>query len=377
VILVLVASAAGVGDLLGRRSPAPSSSGTTEPIPSPSGRTGTSLTGKGGLDVSRIAAMVDPATVDITSVITLPGQAGQAEGTGMILTSNGDVLTNNHVVQGATSITAQIEGRGTKYTVKVLGTDATHDVALVQLVGASNLATVKIGNSSAVRAGDPVVAIGNALGLGGTPTVTSGIISALGRSITASDSGTNISEQLKGLLQTDAPINPGNSGGPLVDASGAVIGMNTAASQGSATQGASNIGFAIPINRAIAIAQQIQQGKGGGSIQIGTHGIMGVEVETIATARSQSQLGLGVAVRVPVTSGAFVAQVQSGSPAASAGIAAGDVIIAANGRSVSSPISLHDALQNDHPGTSVSVTWVDGTGTRHTGTLTLATGPVT
>jgi S1-C subfamily serine protease len=211
--------------------------------------------GSGTLSVAQIAKMVEPGVVDITS--TLGEQGGEDEGTGMIITSTGDVLTNNHVVADATSITAQIDGTGHVYHLKVLGVDPTADVALLQLEGGSSFATVTLGNSSTVQVGSSVVAIGNALALEGAPTVTSGTISAINRSITASDDSTNSSENLSGLLQTDASINPGNSGGPLINTTGEVIGMNTAAATGSAAQAATNIGFAIPINTALAIVHQI------------------------------------------------------------------------------------------------------------------------
>ncbi|MHB8244062.1 MAG: S1C family serine protease [Acidimicrobiales bacterium] len=370
-IVVLVAATATAGVLLGTAShhtQTGATSASTKPIPQPSPLRGTS---SAKLNVSTIASKIDPATVDITSM--LGTQNAQAEGTGMILTSNGEVLTNNHVIQGATAITAQVDGVGQKYTVKVLGVDPKDDVALVLLQGASNLPHVSIGNSSAVTVGDPVVAIGNALGLGGTPTVTSGIVSALNRSITASDAGTGLSEHLTGLLQTDAPINPGNSGGPLVNASGQVIGMDTAAASGSATQSASNIGFAIPINRAISIATKIQQGKASSTILLGTRGIIGVDVVSIQTAEQPNMFG--ATTTLPVSYGAVVLQVLSGSPAARAGIAPGNVIIDLNGARVSSDLALGKMLANHHPGDTVTLTWVAASGTRHTASVTLEPGP--
>ena len=368
-VAVLVAGAATAGAIFGSRA-SNTSNRATQPIPQPQS-SGTSAATK--LNVAGIAKNVDPATVDITSV--LGAQNAEAEGTGMVLTSNGEVLTNNHVIQGATKITAQVDGTGTTYQVKVLGADPTADVALVLLEGASGLPHVSIGNSSTVSVGDGVVAIGNALGLGGTPTVTSGIVSALGRSITASDAGSGNVEHLTGLIQTDAPINPGNSGGPLVNAAGQVIGMDTAAATGSSTQSASNIGFAIPIDRAIGIATKIQQHKASSQIILGTHGIMGVDVESIATAEQQSASPFGGSTSFPVNYGAVVLQVLGGSPAARAGIRSGDVIIGLNGKKVSSYIALGKMLTGAHPGTTVSVTWVGGSGGRHTASLTLMAGP--
>jgi S1-C subfamily serine protease len=312
--------------------------------------------------------------VDITSV--LGTQNAEAQGTGMVLNSQGEVLTNNHVVEGGTKITAQVDGRGRVFNVKVLGVDPTQDVALVQMIGASGLAHVSLGDSSTVAVGDPVVAIGNALGLGGTPTVTSGSISALHRAITASDSGAAMPEHLKGLLQTDAPINRGDSGGPLVDANGDVIGMDTAAAEGTGNQGVSNVGFAIPINTAMAVARAIQQGNGSSTIFIGQRGILGVDVESVQQASNAvNPFFGGGSVNVPVKAGAYVVQVVSGSPAANAGIRPGDVVVALDGTAIKTPQGLSQALTGDHPGKKVTVAWVDGNGNRQSKSVNLMAGP--
>ncbi len=368
---VLIAGAGTAGALISSSGGTASGPRAIQPIPNPSPVSPTNST---RLNVDKIASQVDPATVDITSV--LPAQDAEAEGTGMILTKNGEVLTNNHVIEGGSRITAQVDGTGRRYQVKVLGTDVTADVALVQLIGASNLPTVKIGNSAAVRVGDQVVAIGNALGLGGTPTVTSGIISATNRTINATDTGSTLTEHLVGMLQTDAPINPGNSGGPLVDAAGQVIGMDTAALNGNGAQSASNIGFAIPIDRAIAIAQAIQKGHGSSTILVGPKGIIGVDVLSVQQAEQQSgSIFGGPGISPPVNYGAYVARVVGGSPAQAAGITSGDVITAVNGKRVQGPLALSNALQNDKPGTTVSVTWVTSSGTSHTARITLEPDP--
>lgn len=369
---VVVAGAATAGSLLSTGSR--QGSGGTKPVgtlPRPSKTQGASST---TINVKAIAKKIDPEVVDVTSV--LGAENAEAEGTGMILNSHGEILTNNHVVEQATKITAQVDGKGRVYKVRVLGVDPKKDVALLEMQGASGLPHVQIGDSSKVSVGDPVVAIGNALGLGGTPTVTSGTISALNRAITASDAGAP-SEHLKGLLQTDAPINRGDSGGPLVDARGRVIGMDTAAAQGTGSQGVSNVGFAIPINEALSIARQIQQGRASSTVFIGQQGIIGVDVETIQQAKQASSnpfVGGGTA-QIPVSYGAFVAHVLSGSPAAAAGISSGDVIVGLNGSKVSTPQDLSNALGGDHPGEKVSVTWVGSSGARHTQTLSLAPGP--
>ncbi|HEX6538563.1 MAG TPA: trypsin-like peptidase domain-containing protein [Candidatus Dormibacteraeota bacterium] len=304
---------------------------------------------------SSIAQSVDPAVVDING--TLSG-GGQVAGTGMVLTSSGLVLTNNHVIEDTTSLSLQVDGTGPTYTAKVLGTDASDDIALLQMNGASNLQTVSLGDSSSVAVGDAVVAIGNALGRGGTPQATSGSVTALNQTITAGDSVAT-TETLNGTIEIDAFIQPGDSGGPLVDGSGKVIGIDTAAqSAGRFGESGSNIGFAIPINSAMSIVHQIEAGHGSSTVQIGTRGVLGVEVAT-------DQSG----------SGAVVDGVQSGSPAAGAGIAAGDVITSVDGQSVNGPTALQSALAGKHPGDSVSVGWTDGSGGHHSATVQLEPGP--
>ena len=177
-----------------------------------------------GLSAATIAKL-DSAIVDITADVA--GGGGQVAGTGMIITSNGEVLTNNHVIADTINIRAQIDGTGTAYQVKVIGYDATDDVALVQLVGASNLPTVPIGDSSKVAAGDSITVLGNALGRGGTPAEVGGTVTELDAQITASDDSGD-TETLTGMLQVSAQIEPGDSGGPEVNAAGQVIGITTA-----------------------------------------------------------------------------------------------------------------------------------------------------
>jgi S1-C subfamily serine protease len=333
-----------------------------------------------GLDASAIASRVDPGIVDITS--NLAGRGGGAAGTGMVLTSSGEVLTNNHVIEDSSSVTVKIDGRGRSYTAKVLGTDATDDVALLQVQGVSGLATVTPGDSSKVAVGNPVLAIGNALDLQGPPTVTQGTVSALGRTITASG-GSGGSETLNGLIQTDAPISPGNSGGPLVDGSSHVIGITTAAatngSAESSSDSASNVGFAIPINTALTIVKQIEAGKGGGNVQVGGRPFLGVEVSS-ASGQGDSPDGggfggFGGSGRAPVSSGALIEGVESGSPAESAGLGAGDVIVSLGGKTVDSANSLSTAISSHHVGDRVPVSWVDQSGQHHTATVQLSSGP--
>jgi len=350
----------------------------TQPIPSPAAPSSGVTAKSGTLNVSAVATKVDPGVVDITAVDGYGN--GTSAGTGMILTSNGEVLTNNHVIDGATSITAQVDGQGTKYTAKVIGYDVTQDVALIQLQNASGLSTITEGNSSSASVGEAVVAIGNALDLPGKPTVTSGAITALDRSITASDQGNANSENLTGLLQIDATLCPGNSGGPLANSSGQVIGMNTAAENSSSTgDSCSTVAFAIPINEALSIASQIQQGNASSTIHIGLPAFLGVEVESPSSASGgfggNGGFGGSGGYTPPVSSGALVIDVVPNTPAQSAGLVAGDVITSANGATISSPTDLTSVLSNAHPGESISLSWVDSSDASHTANLTLGTGP--
>ena len=379
---VLVAGGAGAAIALAVTNGGTSGSPSSRASAPSSGQPGSTQ----GLNVHSVAASVAPATVDITAA----GSNGQDEGTGMVVTPSGAVLTNNHVIDGSTQLSVQIDGSGKTYPATVVGTDATDDVALLQMKGGADFRTVALGNSNAIAVGDPVVAIGNALGLSGPETVTNGIISATGRSVTVGDPSTGLTESLNGLFQTSAPINPGNSGGPLVDAAGKVIGMNTAqeSSTGSG-QAASNVGFAIPINSAMAIARQIQAGDASATVQIGPRAIMGVEVTTIACAEGKdgcSSLGSSSPFSVipfigssgytaPVKHGAVVSSVEPGDPAQAAGLASGDVITSINGTAISSPTALTGQMNLQKVGGKVTVDWVDPKGQHLSATLSLVQGP--
>jgi len=252
------------------------------------GLAATDATAATTLTTPQIAAKVDPGIVDV--VTTLGYQGGKAAGTGMVLTSTGEVLTNNHVIDGATSIKATDIGNGRTYTAKVVGYDKTHDVAVLQLQNASGLQTVTL-SSASPQPGQKVIALGNALGKGGTPSVVSGRINGLGQSITASDQGAADSERLTGMIGHNAPIQPGDSGGPLVNTEGEVIGMNTAASDSSASGSPSQSSqaqtatqaFAIPITRASSIADQIQAGTSSSTVHIGATAFLGVETSPSGT----------------------------------------------------------------------------------------------
>src|SRR5262244_3455696 len=199
------------------------------------------------LTTSQIATQTDPGLVDINT--TLGYQQARAAGTGIVLTSSGEVLTNNHVINGATSIKVRDVADGRVYSASVVGYDASHDVAVIQMRGASGLPTADLGNSSTVRVGDKVVAVGNAGGQDGTPSVATGRVTGLNQSITASDESSGTAENLSGLIRTNADIQAGDSGGPLLNSAGQVIGIDTAASAGRVQLNSSTTtqAFTIPI----------------------------------------------------------------------------------------------------------------------------------
>jgi S1-C subfamily serine protease len=293
-------------------------------------------------------------------------QGGKAAGTGMVLTSSGEMLTNNHVIRGATSIRVVVPGTGHSYAARVVGYDLSADVAVLQATNATNLKAITTDNSSTLKVGQSVTAIGNA---GGTGSLTSstGTVTALGRSITVSDDQGG-SESLAGLVETNASLQPGDSGGPLVDTAGGAIGMDTAAeSYGvSANAGApSTHGYAIPINKAVAVAKQIQSRKASTAVHVGSTAFLGVEVVTLRSAGPGGSAG----------SGAAIAEVTRGGPAAAAGLVAGDTITAIGGRHVSTPTALGVLILTKKPHVRVSVGYTDQSGVSHTVSVTLGSGP--
>ena len=338
------------------------------------------------LTTAQIAAKVNPGLVDVVS--TLGYQNGEAAGTGQVLTSTGEVLTNNHVIDGATSIKARDVGNGRTYTAKVVGYDKTHDVAVLQLVNASGLTTVSL-SSSGVQSGQKVVALGNALGKGGTPSVATGKVTATGRTITASDESAANAEQLHGLIQTNAGIQPGDSGGPLVNTAGDVVGMNTAASSnisttafGTQSQKPATQAFAIPISHATAIVDQIEAGKASSTVHIGATPFLGVQVSSSSAGSTGGDGGYGGyfgngygGSGSSTVSGTSVAGVVSGSAAAQAGLTQGDVITSVAGHTITTPTGVSSALAQHHPGDKVSIGWTDQTGQSHTATVQLGAGP--
>jgi S1-C subfamily serine protease len=409
VAALAAAAGAGIVALTTSNGSAPKSASSSSPF-----NQGNGFPGNGGLGgtspsssniskatVRAVVHDVTPGLVDITSNLTY--QDGTAAATGMIISSTGLVLTNNHVINGTNGLTATLVSTGQRFKANWLGYDKTGDVAVIQLVGASGLKTVPLGNSSDVKMNSQVVAMGNADGAGGAPAVT-GAITGLNKTITAGDDGSS-SETLHGMLQTDADIVPGDSGGPLASTSGQVIGMDTAASTGSLGSGSQqNFGFAIPINTALTIAHQIIAGQSSSTVQIGATGFMGVIVPADKASKSssprterqlqiQEEQGVGVAPPVscvgndvqagvpgsvaPVKSGALIISDLCGTAADQAGIRAGDVIISVAGHPVTTPAGLDNLMLQFKAGASVPVTWVDTTGKTHIQSLVLGPRPPT
>jgi S1-C subfamily serine protease len=361
---------------------------------------GNSGTGVSNATEQAVINAVRPGLVDISS--NLQYQGSQAAATGMVVSSDGLVLTNNHVITGTTRLYATMAATGQKFSARWLGYDATDDVAVIKLDGARNLKTVPLGDSSKVKVGQGVVAMGNADGAGGV-TPASGNITGLDKTIRASDSGAATTETLHGMLQTNAGIVQGDSGGALADTSGRVIGMNTAAATGL---GSENIGFAIPINKALAIASKIIHGQSSKTIQIGSTGFMGVLVPAGQASLSSyplvqrqrqlqqdesnsalpvnpatpaclpNDLSAGVPGNVaPVSHGALIIGELCGTPANRAGIIPGDVITAVGSSTVMSPANLTKVMLSFKPGDTVRVTWVDVHGQTHRTPLTLIQAP--
>ena len=400
-VLVLVLAALGAGVGLGRTVWKPGSAesaGSASPtVPnSPSQpqfgggtNSGGSTGGGSSGSAAGVAAKVDPELVDINT--TLGYQDIQAAGTGIVLTSNGEVLTNNHVIGGATAITATDIGNGHTYTATVVGYDRNGDMAILQLKDASGLATAKLGDSSKLAVGTAVTAIGNAGGTGLTPTAAAGSVTGLDQSVTASDEVTGSAEQLTGMIQVNADVQPGDSGGPLVDAAGEVVGMDTAGSQSAGVQQQAAQGFAIPINTALPVAQQIEAGTSSSTVHVGPTAFLGVEVSATSSGTGGSGSGSGTGggsgggfgsgtgsgsgSDSGTTAGAPVAGVIPGSPAAQAGLAQGDEITSVGGRSVASADALTTLMATHKPGDRVAVVWTDTAGAQHSATVDLVSGP--
>ncbi|MFJ1761151.1 trypsin-like peptidase domain-containing protein [Amycolatopsis sp. NPDC088138] len=352
-IALAVVAGLGIGHLISANSP--SASGNQN-----FGFSGQPSASATVLDADAVAAKVNPAIVNINTELGLQGAA--AAGTGIVLTADGEVLTNNHVVAGATSIKVTSIGTGDTYTAHVVGYDRSEDVAVIQLEDASGLPTAAIGDSSKVKVGDQILGLGNAGGRGGDPVPAPGTVAALDQSITASDESSGSSEQLTGLIQVKANIESGDSGGPLVNADAQVIGVDTAASTGyqlnGRRSGAGGQGFAIPINQAVDIAHQIVAGTASDKIHIGKTAFIGVSV-------ADGQGG-----------GAQVRDVVARGPAQQAGLAAGDVITAINGQAIDSATTLTNVMDTHHPGDQLTLTVSGASGASQQLPVTAAEGPV-
>jgi putative serine protease PepD len=335
-VIALVGASLGAiaGVRLASKHPSPTAASTPAPTGSPAaGAPSTSATGP--LDVKSILAKVEPAVVDIVA----RERRGSGEGTGVIISPDGYVLTNAHVVSGATKITVTTRASSRALPATLVGADEGHDVALLHIAADGGVTPAELGRSADVKVGDDVVAIGNALGLRGDPTVTRGIVSGLNRTV----------EDLNGLIQTDAAINPGNSGGPLVNTSGQVIGINTV----GAGEGAQNIGFAIPIDVAKAIAERLQSGQGPAPVAF---------------------LGINTTEPSDGKAGAAIIEVVPGGPAAQAGLAIGDRLVTFDGKPVEAADAIAGLVQAHQPGDTVEVV-VDRRGSNRTLKVRLGSRP--
>jgi serine protease Do len=293
-------------------------------------------TSEGGMDVQGILEEVEESVVTIETSGVTSGGAFDGAGTGVLLSADGLVVTNAHVIAQSGGIRVRTFD-GATVDASLVGSEPSADLAVIRIEGASDLAPAALGSSASLVVGEPVIAIGNALNLGGQPSVTTGIVSAVNRTLEGPDG------MLSDLIQTDAAINPGNSGGPLVDSTGAVVGINTAIIEDS-----QNIGFAIAIDRAKPIIDRIQ--AGGGEITPDTPRL-GVTTVGVETVEDEVKDRLGITAE----EGAFVYDVLPGSGAETAGIVQGDVILAIDGERVTSNARLGELIGEHAPGDSVEV----------------------
>ena len=321
-LLVLAMSLGGgiIGGLIGANSSSSSNGGplvTAAPIkPENIGKT----------DIARAAATIAPSIVTIDSL----SGTGESVGTGIIVTSDGEILTNNHVVEGSTSVRVRLNGTTAPIMAKVLATDAGNDLALIKLVSAAGLTAATFADPESIAVGDPVVAVGYALALDGGPSVTAGIISALNRTLT-DDNGA-----LNGLIQTDAAISSGNSGGPLINLNGQVVGINTAVANGNSSTAANNIGFAIGVAEVQRVAALLRADAGG-------------------EVRAQGYLGISLSDRSDGGAGAVVSEVQADSPADKAGLKVNDIVLQINGQAITGQGALIAIVRDSAPGDVIKI----------------------
>lgn len=304
----------------------------------------------GPLDTSDATAAESTGIVEIST--TIGYDEGEAAGTGLVLDSDGLVVTNHHVVEGATSVTVTVPSTGQKYDAEVLGYDARRDVAVLQLEDASGLATVST-DTAGVSTGDSVTAVGDAGGDGGGLTSAPGDVSDPSENITVQDDLTGQDRSLARLVETTSDVVPGDSGGALLDSDGQVVGMTVAASSGATSETVD--GYAIPISRVLDVVHQVESADASGSVVIGGTPLLGVQL---------------------ADDSATLAGVVDASPAAGLGLAAGDTVTALDGTAVGTADQLRAAVAAHEPGDPVTVTWTDRDGTAHSGQATLVNGPV-
>ena len=346
------------------------------------------------LSDAAIRARIEPSVVDVTAMLTYDDET--ASGTGFIVDPAAElVLTNNHVVRDATSVAVTIPATGRTYAARIVGVDLAADIAVLAIRPVTRLRRAPLGDSADIGVGTPVISFGNQASAGGSPAVAPGVISGTGRTIQADDGASGFTETLHDMLATSARIEPGDSGGPLADLAGTVIGMDTAAGTGGTATG-----YAIPINTAIAAERQIAAGHLGPGVSLGVDGFLGTILghgtvsspvrqraaepgggsgtahrgapPTCVTTRDSTAVPASIA---PARAGALVIGVLCGTGAASAGIAAGDVITAANGRRVASPDALSAIVSSSRPGSMMSVTWVSTRGIARTSRVRLSPAP--
>jgi S1-C subfamily serine protease len=346
------------------------------------------------LSEAAIRARIEPSVVDVTATLTYDDET--ASGTGFVIdASTGLILTNNHVIRDATAVNVAVPATGQAYPAGIVGVDVAADIAVLQVRPVAGLRAAPLGDSATVTAGSPVLSFGNQAGAGGSPAVAPGVITGTGRTIQAADGAAGFSETLHGMLATTARIELGDSGGPLAGSAGTVIGVDTAAGTGGA-----GIGYAIPINTAMAAERQITARRHGEGISLGVDGFLGVIVGS-GTARSpvaqraqERSTAAGAAPAssapgcaptqddvttpatiAPASAGALVVGVLCGTGAATAGIVAGDVITGAGGHQVESPDALTAIVGASRPGTFISVTWVSTAGVLRTSRIRLDPAP--
>lgn len=328
---------------------------------------------KGNAAAAKVATSVDPGLVDINTQISY--QQSAAAGTGMIVSPDGLVVTNNHVIDGATSISVRVVATGKVFKATVVGYDESSDVAVLKLKDASGLTTIKT-DTGAVTTGESVVGIGNAGGVGGTPSFAAGKVIALGQSVTATDDENPAgAERLTSMIEVNADIQPGDSGGALVNAKGKVIGMDTAA--GSANNGpiynsdsSSTQAFAIPIKTVLGIASSIESGDSSSTVHVGATALMGINV----APTSSGQFG-DFGGSQDTSNGVTIAGIVAAGPASHTALTVGDVIVSVDGQSVTTLGTLDTILQSLKPGNTVTVSYVNGSGEQATLNLQLGSGP--